>query len=93
MSVQEIVSTYEGVLWEMKSKLQMKPRSWGLGSLQMLGKFLIWAYGIMGLQPYSGTENLEASELFTGTPQVIDDATFQDRVSVRNQACCSTSVV
>lgn len=48
MSVQEIVSTYEGVLWEMKSKLQMKPRSWGLGSLQMLGKFFdlgLWNNG------------------------------------------------
>lgn len=59
----------------------------------MLGKFLIWAYEIMGPQTYSGAENLKASELFTGTPQVTDDATFQDRVSVRNQACCSISVV
>lgn len=52
MSVQEIVSTYEGVLWEMKSKLQMKPRSWGLGSLQMLGKFFdlgLWNNGSSNL--------------------------------------------
>lgn len=51
MSVQEIVSTYE-VLWEMKSKLQMKPRSWGLGSLQMLGKFFdlgLWNNGSSNL--------------------------------------------
>lgn len=53
----------------------------------------IFLFGPMGLQTYSGAENLEASELFTGTPQVTDDATFQDRVSVRNQACCFTSAV